>query len=67
MQWGQGTTGFIANTLASSESANPLILIDEIDKALVNATYNPLNAFNSLLESHSAKRFKDEVCGINHQ
>lgn len=61
LQWAEGTTGFIANTLANSEVANPMILIDELDKASVNATYNPMNVFYSLLESHSAKRFKDEA------
>lgn len=39
--------------------ANPIILIDEIDKSLHDSKYNPLNVFNGLLEGHSAKRFRD--------
>ncbi len=61
LQWAEATTGFVANTLANSEIANPMILIDELDKSLVHAQYNPMNVFYSLLESHSASRFKDEA------
>jgi ATP-dependent Lon protease len=61
LQWSEGSTGFVANTLASSEVANPFILIDEIDKSAIESRYSPMNVFYSLLESHSAKRFKDEA------
>jgi len=61
LQWSEGSTGFIANTLASSAVANPIILIDEIDKADGSARYNPINVLYDLLEPHSAKRFKDEA------
>lgn len=64
LQWAEGSTGFIANTLASSPVANPIILIDEIDKCATDARYNPMNAFYSLLEPHSAKRLKDEALEI---
>ena len=64
IQWSEGTTGFISETLAKSDFANPLILVDEIDKALLNATYNPLNVFYGLLEPHSSKRFRDEALEI---
>ena len=61
LQWSEGTTGFIANTLASSACANPIILIDEIDKANGGSRYSPINVLYDLLEPHSAKRFKDEA------
>ena len=61
IQWAEGSPGFIAKTLADSSDANPIILIDEIDKAAQEARYNPMNVFYSLLESHSAKRFCDEA------
>lgn len=64
IQWSEGSTGFISETLASSEFANPMILIDEVDKASSSATYNPINVFYGLLEPHSAKRFKDEALEI---
>jgi ATP-dependent Lon protease len=61
LQWSEGSTGFICDTLAKSEVANPIILIDEIDKSSQETRYNPLNVFYGLLESHSAKRFRDEA------
>lgn len=64
LHWAEGTTGFIANTLASSPMANPIILIDEIDKSVTDARYNPMNAFYGLLEAHSAARFKDEALEV---
>ncbi len=64
IQWAEGTTGFISETLASSSIANPMILIDEVDKAFSDARYNPLNVFYGLLEPHSARRFRDEALEI---
>lgn len=64
IQWAEGTTGFIAESLASSAVANPIILIDEVDKAFADARYNPLNVFYGLLEPHSARRYRDEALEI---
>lgn len=64
LQWGEGSTGFIANSLTSSKFANPMFLIDEIDKAPSSSQFNAISAFYSLLETHSAKRFKDEALEI---
>ena len=63
-QWGEGSTGFIANSLADSDIANPIILLDEIDKVSSVSHYNPITPFYSLLEPHSAKRFRDECLEI---
>lgn len=63
-QWGEGSTGFVANSLVDSKFANPIMLIDEIDKASIGSHYNPMTPFYSLLEPHSAKRFKDEALEI---
>ena len=63
-QWGDGSTGFVANSLVDSAIANPIMLIDEIDKASHLGNYNPMTPFYSLLEPHSAKRFKDEALEI---
>lgn len=69
IQWAEGTTGFIAESLASSAVSNsavvnPIILIDEVDKAFADARYNPLNVFYGLLEPHSARRYRDEALEI---
>ncbi len=61
IQWAEGSVGFVASSLSNSKFANPIILIDEIDKTGGGDKYNPLNAFYSLLEPHSAKHFKDEA------
>lgn len=65
IQWAEGSPGFIATTLANSDYANSMILIDEIDKAEVGVKYNPLNVFYGLLESHSSKRFRDEAIEVD--
>lgn len=64
IQWSEGTVGFIANSLADSKFGNPFFLLDEIDKSSHESRYSPLNSFYSLLESSSAKRFKDEALEI---
>lgn len=64
LSWGEGSPGFIAESLAKSSIANPVFVIDEIDKTSGSGRYNPLNVFYSLLESHTAKRFKDEALAI---
>lgn len=63
-QWEGGNTGFVANSLIESECANPVMLIDELDKPGGSERYNPMNAFYSLLERHTAQRFKDEALGV---
>lgn len=65
LQWGEGSVGFIANSIADSHVGNPFFLIDEIDKGGHDNRYNPLNPFYSLLETHSAKRFRDEALEID--
>lgn len=61
VQWGDAEPGFIAKTLAHSNIANPLILIDEIDKASRSGHYSPMGPLYNLLEKHSARKFKDEA------
>ncbi|MFD0913859.1 AAA family ATPase [Methylophilus luteus] len=59
-QWGDGRPGFIIKSIAESPVANPFILIDELDKAGKGLRYDPITPFYSLLEPHSARRFRDE-------
>lgn len=61
LQWGEGAVGFIAKTLAECPVANPIVLIDEIDKLGNSEKYSPENVLYSILEPHSAKRFRDEA------
>lgn len=61
LQWGEGSPGFIIKSLSESKTANPIILIDEIDKAGGDSRYSVISAFYTLLEPHTANRFKDEA------
>ncbi len=61
IQWAEGSPGFICETLAKSKIANPMIMIDELDKSSGESKYNAMNVFYGLLETHTAKRFRDEA------
>lgn len=64
LQWSEGSVGFVASSLASSTVGNPIFLVDEIDKSYGSNRFNPMAPFYSLLEKHSAKKFKDEALEI---
>lgn len=58
--WSNSKAGLVFSLLTNEKCANPVIVLDEVDKANVNAQYNPLNSLYNLLESTSAKSFNDE-------
>jgi ATP-dependent Lon protease len=60
LQWGEGQTGRIFEILADSKHINPLVLIDEVDKA-ITSNYQPINVLYELLEPYQARRFQDEA------
>jgi len=57
--WGNTKTGVIFNSLMFSDIANPIFMLDEIDKTSEGASYQPLAALHGLLETRQAKQFKD--------
>lgn len=59
--WANGGPGIVFRTLATCGLGNPLVLLDEIDKAGSEQRYNPLNSLYSLLERNSAREFRDEA------
>jgi ATP-dependent Lon protease len=61
MSWTSGKPGMVFNTLLESPEANPMILLDEIDKANVESRSDPLGPLYSLLEPGMAKHFRDEA------
>lgn len=63
-QWGNSKPGFVSDSMRKSEVANPLMLVDEIDKAKGDSRHDPLSSFYGLLQDHSAVRFVDEFLGI---
>ena len=60
----RGQPRFVATALSKGNIANPMLLFDEIDK-VSDLRYQPLGAFYTLFEKHSAERFKDEVIEID--
>lgn len=60
--WTGAKPGVPVSILNGSECANPVILLDEVDKSVVSATGNggdPFGALYQLLEYDSAKAFAD--------
>ncbi len=57
--WSNSQPGQLFNLLVLGEVANPIVLLDEIDKARKDQAYNPLAALHQLLEPRQAKCFKD--------
>lgn len=62
--WSESKPGFVSNSLRESRYANPIILLDEIDKVGNDKIYDPLACLYSLLEPHSATNFRDEFLEI---
>lgn len=61
MGWSNGKPGLVFRALLESQAVNPLILLDEIDKANSESRSDPLGPLYSLLEPHTARRFRDEA------
>ena len=63
-QWKGARPGKVFETLVDGEYANPLIVVDEIDKARGEHAYDPLGALYSLLEQDTAADFTDEFAEV---
>ena len=63
-QWKGARPGKVFETLIEGQYANPVIVVDEIDKANSDAQYDPLGALYSLLEHDSAQDFTDEFAEV---
>ncbi len=59
-QWKNAKPGKVFDTLVNGDYANPVIVVDEIDKASGDGQYDPLGALYELLEGGTATRFVDE-------
>ncbi|HEY3179433.1 MAG TPA: AAA family ATPase [Casimicrobiaceae bacterium] len=64
-QWHNARPGKVAQTLIEGEYANPVVVLDEVDKAGGDARYDPLGALYSLLEPDTASHFKDEFIDVD--
>jgi ATP-dependent Lon protease len=59
--WKDGKVGLVFNTMLSSNTISPVILIDEIDKLSPGKNYDPNSTFHQMFEKTNAKEFYDEA------
>ena len=63
-QWKNAKPGKVFETFLNGSYANPVILVDEIDKAGGDTQYDPLGPLYTLLEHDTASNFVDEFVEI---
>jgi len=63
-QWKGARPGKVFETLVDGQYANPVMVVDEIDKAGGEHAYDPLGALYSLLEHDTAGCFTDEFAEV---
>jgi ATP-dependent Lon protease len=63
-QWKGAKPGKVFEALVDGQYANPVLVVDEIDKASADAQYDPLGALYSLLEHDTAQSFVDEFAEV---
>jgi len=61
---GGARPGKVFETLVDGTYANPVMVVDEIDKARAEQAYDPLGALYSLLEQDTAQAFTDEFAEV---
>ena len=63
-QWKGARPGKVFEALVDGQYANPVMVVDEIDKAACDAQYDPLGALYGLLEHDTAGSFTDEFAEV---
>ena len=63
-QWKGSKPGKVFEALVDGQYANPVIVVDEIDKASADAQYDPLGSLYNLLEHDTAQSFVDEFADV---
>lgn len=54
--------GIVFDRLVKGAHANPILVLDELDKASSGARHPPANALYQLLEANTARQFHDQSC-----
>lgn len=62
--WSDSSPGFISESIRRSRYANPIIMLDEVDKVIAASRFDPLGPLYGLLETHTAISYKDEYLDI---
>jgi len=63
-QWKNAKPGKVFDTFLNGDYANPVIVVDEIDKAGGDTQYDPLGSLYTLLEHDTAAEFIDEFAEV---
>ncbi len=63
-QWNSAKPGKVAQSLVNGEFANPLVVLDEVDKCGGDSRYDPMGALYGLLERDTAEHFRDEFIEV---
>src|SRR5438552_9205640 len=63
-QWHNARPGKVAQTLIDGDYANPVVVLDEVDKTGGDHRYDPMGALYGLLERDTALQFKDEFIDV---
>lgn len=61
LTWHGAKPGKIADVFLYDVCANPIFVLDELDKVSDDPRHDPYGPLHQLLEKHTAKRFKDEA------
>src|SRR5881227_1444978 len=59
-QWKNAKPGKVFDTFLNGDYANPVIVVDELDKTTADGQFDPLGALYELLEVETSTRFVDE-------
>lgn len=62
--WSGARHGKVAEALIDDQFANPLYLMDELDKTGGDSRYDPYGALLQLMEKETAQHFKDEYLDV---
>jgi len=63
-QWKNAKPGKVFDALVNGDYANPVIVVDEIDKVGGDHQYDPLGSLYTLLERDTASEFMDEFADV---
>ena len=63
-QWKGARPGKVFETLVDGQYANPVMVVDEIDKARAEHAYDPLGSLYGLMEHDTAAEFTDEFAEV---
>ena len=63
-QWKNAKPGKVFETFLNGDYANPVMVVDELDKVSADGQYDPLGALYALLETRTAMQFVDEFAEI---